>query len=419
MMASKHMVILILIVITSLMIRSCTEIIATSPEWIAYNSSQDGALGIYVIRTDGVASPVMLTAHKSSENAPTWAPDGMSLAFTSNQDGNAEIYRINSDGTDPTRLTNNPAEDSMPAWSPDGSVIAFVSSRDNGNSDIYVMDLNGGSVTRLTNDSALKAWPAWSPNGQKIAFDSNRSGKWQIFVINADGTSLTQMTNEAENGWAAWSQDGSRIAFTSYRDGNAEIYLMDADGSNQTRLTESGGRDIFPTWSPDGQHIAFSSERSGNNGKRDIYIMNSDGTDIKQLTSDPSDESQPRWSPVKIAVVGSLETVVSDDPWFGTPQCQRDVDGDGYPDIPTITFPTTDNTAYIVFLFGNMRDGMSWAWSAPSLRRNFAAVGSWQAGPAGRYVHPVPLGSLTPGEFSVSFNLGGIQHTVKCSVVGP
>jgi Tol biopolymer transport system component len=109
---------------------------------------------------------------------------------------------LNADGTGVTRLTNDPLRDAEPAWSPDGTKIAFTSNRD-GNHEIYVLNADGTGVTRLTNDPLRDAEPAWSPDGTKIAF--SRSGYLgpeilveQIYVMNADGSGAKGLTT---NGW--------------------------------------------------------------------------------------------------------------------------------------------------------------------------------------------------------------------------
>ena len=89
---------------------------------------------------------------------------GEMIAFTSEREGNAEIYIMNADGSNPQRLTNDPAYDAWPVWSPDGSHIAFTSTR-NGEADIYVMDADGSNLRRLTYDDAIDIWPDWSPDG--------------------------------------------------------------------------------------------------------------------------------------------------------------------------------------------------------------------------------------------------------------
>ena len=87
-----------------------------------------------------------------------------------------------------------------------------------------------------------------------------------------------------------------KIAFVSNRDGNREIYVMNADGSGQTRLTNNPTFDFPPAWSPDGSRIAFGSDRDGN---VDIYVMNADGSGLIRLTDNPARDSRPAWSPAR------------------------------------------------------------------------------------------------------------------------
>src|SRR5207249_1446955 len=108
----------------------------------------------------------------ADEFLPSWSPDGTSIVFVSNRDGNPEIYRMQADGSGETRLTNDKSFDSGPDWSPDGTKIVFFSDR-TGNSDLYVMNADGSGVTRLTRDRAFfDVDPAWSPDGRKIAYAS-------------------------------------------------------------------------------------------------------------------------------------------------------------------------------------------------------------------------------------------------------
>ena len=86
-----------------------------------------------------------------------------------------------------------------------------------------------------------------------------------------------------------------RIAFASNRDGNAEVYVMNADGSGQTNLTNNPASDAVATWSPDGTRIAFASYRDGNS---EVYVMNADGSGQVNLTNNPAGDGSPAWSPV-------------------------------------------------------------------------------------------------------------------------
>ena len=175
--------------------------------------------------------------------------------------------------------------------------IVFDSDRD-GNREIYVMNADGTNQTKLTNDPAYDDCCATlSPNGERIAFQTNRDGNWEIYVMNADGTGQTNITNNAFlDGTQAWSPDGTKIAFRSYRTGGSDIYVMDTDGSSPTRLTNNPANDLHPDWSPDGTKIAFISTRDGLN---EIYVMNStDGSGQTSLTNDPgAHDGDPDWSP--------------------------------------------------------------------------------------------------------------------------
>ena len=107
--------------------------------------------------------------------------------------------------------------------------IAFVSTRD-GNREIYVMDADGKNLKNLTNSPGNDIFPVWSPHGKKIAYISGNLGdenSLEVFVMNADGSNPKNLTkNRAEEfEWPAWSPDGKKIAFQSYRDFNGEIYF--------------------------------------------------------------------------------------------------------------------------------------------------------------------------------------------------
>lgn len=230
---------------------------------------------------------------------PTQLPPGSSsrkelIAFSSDLDGDFEIWVMNSDGSGLRRLTDNEDKDISPAWSADGSQIAFVSNRDDSD-EIYIMNTDGSEVRRLTNSESSESFPAFSPDGTQISFDSDREGSWDIYRMASDGSELRRLTDHPGEDWiSSWSPDGNQIAFESKRDGDYEIYVMDPDGGNQQRLTEDQAHDGFPSFSPDGTEIAFVSNRDGN---YEIYVMNADGNNTKRVTDNPAEDSDPAWSP--------------------------------------------------------------------------------------------------------------------------
>jgi Tol biopolymer transport system component len=111
--------------------------------------------------------------------------------------------------------------------------------------------------------------------------------------MNADGTNQTMLTNGQKDYGPNWSPDGSKILFYSLRDGQEEIYVIDADGTDLTRLTDHLARDQYCCWSPDGSKIAFTSERESSNYQ--IYVMDANGSNITRLTNNSAEDSQPNW----------------------------------------------------------------------------------------------------------------------------
>ncbi len=205
---------------------------------------------LYIIRTDSILPPVLVTDHAPVESV-CWSPDGSMLAFSVSRCcmGNiSDIFILNSDGTGVRNLTNTPEVDSEPAWSPDGSRIAYVS-LDKGNKEIWVRNIDGSNPVRLTDNPALDDSPCWSPDGTRIVFSSDRDGAFDICLMNADGSAVTNLTHDLLiDTKPCWSPDGSRIAFTSIRDGNPNIYIMNSDGSNLQRVTDTVQLDDSVSW---------------------------------------------------------------------------------------------------------------------------------------------------------------------------
>jgi VCBS repeat-containing protein len=265
---------------------------------ILFTSTRDGNEDIYVMKSDG-SGVTRLTTDTAADKNPAWSPDHRRIAFTSSRDGNEEIYVMNANGTTPTRLTNNSASDATPAWSPDGTKIAFARGS-GGSSDIYVMNADGTTPTRVTTNPAADATPTWTADGG-LAFSSMRDGNWEIYAMPATGeagcktktcTVAKRLTTNPGIDTSP-SSLGTRIAFSSTRDGNSEIYVMNADGTAQTRVTNDSASDATPAGSPGGHRVAFASTRDDPNS--DIYAMNADGTGVVRLTTNLASDTFPDW----------------------------------------------------------------------------------------------------------------------------
>jgi Tol biopolymer transport system component len=364
---------------------------------IIFGSRGTGLSDVYAMDIDG-SNRVNLTNDPDSDGSPQFSPDGSKIVFTSRRDGNLEIYIMDADGSNPTRLTNNLLFDGEATFSPDGSKIAFTSQRDGiGNDEVYVMNADGTDQTSITNSAAIEEDPGFSPDGSKIAFrlgdgtgfsviavmdpdGSNRvvvsttqgekptwsvaadsdgdgvadfrdncpsfynpekiafrsdvSGNFDIYVVNADGTERTRLTDDpAGDSEPVFSPNASKIAFSSTRDGDAEIYLMDADGSNQIRLTDVPGIDSTPAFSPDGSQVVFKSTRNNLDGE--IYLMNIDGTGQVNLTNHSGDDGEPGFSPDGTKIIFSSFRNGSRDIYV--------MDIDGSNQIPLTNNPSFDS----------------------------------------------------------------------------
>src|SRR4051812_41397812 len=154
--------------------------------------------------------------------------------------------------------------------------IAFVSTRD-GNSEIYVMNADGSGVTRLTDNPAVDKDPAWSPDGSRILFESSRDGNYELYSMNADGNDVTRLATDPSKDLLP-AECGHRIAFASDRRLSpfTEIYVMNDDGTDVTRLTTNNSFSEYPSWSPSCDRIAYSYDPYGSAAS--INIVNADGS---------------------------------------------------------------------------------------------------------------------------------------------
>lgn len=180
-------------------------------------------------------------------------------------------------------------------------VCLTVNCRKNGkiafyrNGEIFTMNADGTSQTNIKNNAAEDTAPNYSPDGSKIIFTTNRDGNNEIYQKNADGSNPIRLTNNSASDISpVYSFNGTSIVFVSNRDGNNEIYKMNADGSNQVRLTNETAADLVPSFSPDGQKIIFVTERLGS---RRLFTMNADGSNQQVISNIAGFYNRPSYSP--------------------------------------------------------------------------------------------------------------------------
>jgi Tol biopolymer transport system component len=243
---------------------------------------------------------------------PTWSADGKWIAFTSERNGSADLYRMRADGSGVERLTDDPAYDDQAAFSPDGSQIVFVSTRATGTANLWILDLKTKAAHPLTSGQGGDFRPAWSPDGKWIAFSSDREsslpyakGRWEhlhlvdIYLIRPDGSGLKRLSKHGDFcGSPKWWRDGrSLVAYcmpaedtwtfrTGPVDGDSALTRIDVTTGDSRPVGAGPGVKLFPSILPSGE-VGFVRK-----DKRAVGIFYSDGK------SGPSgDVRWPAWSP--------------------------------------------------------------------------------------------------------------------------
>ena len=284
---------------------------------LIFQSTRDGAGcdQIYAMRVDGTG----LRRVSSGEGRTTCAyftPDKRHVVYASTHLGGPacppkpdfsrgyvwpvydsyDIFKASPDGSGITRLTTTPGYDAEATIGPDGRIV-FTSVRD-GDMEIYSMNAEGGDVKRLTHRAGPDGGPFFSRDGRQIVFRGRalapgpelddyrtllRDGLWrptslEIFVMNADGTGLRQVTSLGGASFAPFfSPDGKKIIFSSNqhnpRGRDFELWLVNTDGTGLERVTWNPTFDGFPMFSPDGTRLVFASNRQQKvTGETNVFI---------------------------------------------------------------------------------------------------------------------------------------------------
>lgn len=247
---------IILLVLSALNLLSCSQQVATST-----SAPIDSTPSAAISQTPAPVSPTI----------PAGAQELAILSYEEN--GYAHLFAYIPDKLPLTRLSSGNWDDITPAASPDGKKIAFASNR-SGEWDLYLMDLSTARVTQLTNTPQYEGAPSWSPDGSYIAYEAYIDDNLEIVVGPADNPTQNaiQLTHSSAADYSpAWAPGGRQIAFIS----NGEVILADLDRTDAGRFTDLSNTDLavesHPVWSSDGTKLAWSSTAQSV-GRSGIYV---------------------------------------------------------------------------------------------------------------------------------------------------
>ncbi len=246
---------------------------------------------IYIVDYDG-ANTQRVTNSATLNITPAWSPDNQAIAYTSYRPAGAGSFGVYTDiilsfiqiGQRTAPANGNPdRQNYLPAWSPDGSKLAFTSNRD-GNPEIYVMNKDGSGIRRMTNNPAIDVSPTWSPTGAQLAWVSDRTALPKIYLMNSDGTGQRLLVGDPKSDRPTWSRGKfNEIAYAASTGPGYDIKIYSFATGEATRITDGIGSNESPAFSPNGRHIAFTSTR---NGKSQLFTIDRDGQNLRQITRD-------------------------------------------------------------------------------------------------------------------------------------
>lgn len=170
--------------------------IAPDESRIAYTRVGGERSEIWTAALDGSDARRLLEG--SGWSQPAWSPDGDRLVVLGTRDGVERLFVVDAAGGDPRALSpDGPAPQAEPDWSPDGSKIVFRLGSGT-SADIAVMEVASGSITRLIENGIAEREPAWSPTGERIVFGRQSEGKWNLYLMDADGSDVDDFTSSDE-----------------------------------------------------------------------------------------------------------------------------------------------------------------------------------------------------------------------------
>ena len=237
-----------------------------------------------------------------TEEISTPLKKGM-IVLALNEAGYSHLFAYQQFGLPFTRLTSGPWDDITPALSPDGRWVAFASNR-SGPWDLYMLDLHSGDLSRLTNTPQYDAAPSWSPDGNLLAYESyDQDLEILIRSVFDDQTLINLSEHPAADYQPAWSPQGRQLAFISNRSGEPEVWLADFDNFGEGHFANlslsTDMQEAHPAWSPDGSALVWAALQDGTHS---LYLWETDQTPRYIASGD-----WPIWSPDGIEILTTLD----------------------------------------------------------------------------------------------------------------
>ncbi len=260
---------------------------------IAMVGLRGGKKDLYMCNSDG-SGFVQLTRDGAVCVAPSWSPDGKTVAYTSFHGGFPDIYLIDLLSHKRKKLMSYPGLNLGASISPNGRFLAAVLSKD-GNPELYLMEMASRRLRRLTRTAnAVETSPSWSPDGKKIVFVSDESGLPQVYIASASGRRKRRLTRRGSQNVAPDWGPGDQIAYSSKRGRHYHICIKNPENGKSKVLTAGNADHENPSWAPDGRHIVYTRTVGY---RSNLYILDTMGGTPLRLTRFKGDWHSPTWSP--------------------------------------------------------------------------------------------------------------------------
>ena len=218
---------------------------------LMYRSEKDLNNAIYIM--DMATGETFPISDGSLATHAEFSHDGQKIVYSSSAEQNFDLVVLNlTDTTDDAQTVIVSTKDAeiYGTYSPDDKKIAFSSFDINYKGTLKMCDASGKNVKVISN-SGSSYNPKWSPDGKYLAYVSDKAGKFQIYVVKSDGSSVRQLTSEAGNVIEYdWSSDGNKIIFDSQGEGTSSVWIIDVDKGTKQNLTGSKANNITPSFKP-------------------------------------------------------------------------------------------------------------------------------------------------------------------------